>query len=65
MPRLWWAGYCRDANGYFGCEDAQTNETKVPATPEVNLTTPPQSPEDQEDQEDQKTEKETEREGWE
>lgn len=29
MPPLWWADYCRDANGYFGCEDAIAEDMSV------------------------------------
>ncbi|KAK3369571.1 hypothetical protein B0T24DRAFT_651094 [Lasiosphaeria ovina] len=29
LPHLWWADYCRDANGYFGCEDAAAEDGSV------------------------------------
>lgn len=29
IPELWWAAYCRNSNGYFGCEDTTGEQGNV------------------------------------
>ena len=31
MPSLWWSEYCRNSNGYFGCEESVTEDGVISA----------------------------------
>ena len=38
MPELWWSGYCRNSNGFFGCEDSNDGGGSLSGIRRLGLT---------------------------